>query len=54
MRRKTFIALCVAGMISTSVSMIWAAVEKQYSGSIFYLMLFIINAFGYCAAQEEI
>lgn len=33
--------------------MIWAAVEKQYDGSIFYLLLFIINVFGLYATKNE-
>lgn len=53
MGRKIFIALCVVGMIFTLVSMIWTAVEKQYDGSIFYLVLFIINALGYHATKKE-
>jgi hypothetical protein len=54
MKHKIFIALCVIGMISTSVSMIWAAVEKQYDGSLFYLILFFINIFGFYTAKNEV
>lgn len=53
MERKILMTICIVGMVSTSVSMIWAAVDKQYAGSIFYLMLFIINTFGFYAAKEE-
>lgn len=52
MKRKIFMILAVIGMISTAISMIFAATTRQYDGAIFYLILFTINAFAYFAARS--
>ena len=53
MERKILMTICIIGMISGAVSVIFTAIEKQYTGSIFYLILFFINAVGFYAAKEE-
>lgn len=53
MERKILMTICIIGMISGAASMIFAAMAKQYTGSIFYLILFFINTFGFYAAKEE-
>lgn len=53
MKRKIFMTICIIGMISGAASMIFAAIEKQYTGSIFYLILFFINVFGFYGAKNE-
>lgn len=53
MERKMLMTICIIGMISSAVSMIFAAMAKQYTGSIFYLILFFINTFGFYTAKEE-
>lgn len=53
MGRKILMIICIIGMISGAVSMMFAAMAKQYTGSIFYLILFFINTLGFYAAKEE-
>lgn len=53
MERKLLMTICIIGMISGAASVIFAAIEKQYTGSIFYLILFFINTFGFYTAKEE-
>lgn len=53
MERKILMTIYIIGMISGAASVIFAAMDKQYAGSIFYLILFFINAVGFYAAKEE-
>ena len=53
MERKILMTICIIGMIFGADSVIFAAIEKQYTGSIFYLILFFINVFGFYTAKEE-
>lgn len=53
MERKILMTICIIGMTSGAVSMMFAAMAKQYTGSIFYLILFFINTLGFYAAKEE-
>ena len=53
MKRKIFITICIVGAVFASTSMVFTAIEKQYTGSIFYLILFFINTFGFYTAKEE-
>ena len=53
MGRKIFMIICIIGMISSAASMVFTAMDKQYTGSIFYLILFFINTFGFYAAKNE-
>lgn len=53
MGRKIFMTICIIGMISSAASMVFTAMDKQYTGSIFYLILFLINVFGFYTAKNE-
>lgn len=54
MGRKIFMTICIIGMISSAASMVFTAMDKQYTGSIFYLILFFINVFGLYVAKNEV
>lgn len=53
MKRKIYMTIGIVGATSTAASMIFTAIDKQYTGSIFYLILFFINVFVFYAAKEE-
>lgn len=53
MGRKILMTICIIGMISGAASMVFTAMDKQYTGSIFYLILFFINVFGFYTAKNE-
>lgn len=53
MGRKILMTICIIGMISGAASMVFTAMDKQYTGSIFYLILFFINVFGFYVAKNE-
>ena len=53
MGRKILMTICIIGMISGAASMVFTAMDKQYTGSIFYLILLFINVFGFYTAKNE-
>lgn len=53
MGRKILMTICIIGMISGAASMVFTAMDKQYTGSIFYLMLFFINTLGFYVIKNE-
>lgn len=53
MGRKILMTICIIGMISGAASMVFTAMDKQYTGSIFYLILFFINVFGLYVAKNK-
>lgn len=53
MKRKIFMTICIIGAVLASTSMAFTTIAKQYTGSIFYLILFFINVFGFYTAKNE-
>ena len=53
MERKIFMTICIIGAVLASTSMAFTTIAKQYTGSIFYLILFFINVFGFYTAKNE-
>jgi hypothetical protein len=53
MKRKIFMTICIIGAVLASTSMVFTTIAKQYTGSIFYLILFFINVFGFYATKNE-
>lgn len=41
MERKIFMTICIIGAVLASTSMAFTTIAKQYTGSIFYLILFL-------------
>ncbi len=53
MERKILMTICIIGAVLASTSMVFTTIAKQYTGSIFYLILFFINVFGFYGAKNE-
>lgn len=53
MKRKILMMICIVGAVFASTSMVFTTIAKQYTGSIFYLILFFINVFGFYTAKNE-
>lgn len=53
MERKILMTICIIGMISSAVSMIFAAMAKQYTGSIFYLILFSLTRLDFMPRRRK-
>ena len=53
MKHKIFMASCIIGMVSNLILMILNSFNKQYTGAIYHLLLFVVVAFVCSVAKED-
>lgn len=53
MKRKIFMAICIIGMVSNVISMVFDSATKQYTAAMYHLLLFVLVAVAYSVAKED-